>query len=78
MCSKIISSLTILVHLHRSFAFIHCNQVQQHYQHSTLHASNTDGIGESDDDEEDTSPFALPAIGSSSFWDNVTETHYDR
>ena len=79
MCSQIISFLTILVHLHRSFAFIHCNQVQQYYclqnyetsDINILHASNTDGIGESDDDEEDTSPFALPAIGSSSFWDKA-------
>ena len=81
MCSKIISSLTILVHLHRSFAFIHCNQVQQYYQHSTLHASNTDGVVESDDDEEDTSQsaFALPAIGTSSFWDKAdgSNTSFD-
>ena len=76
---KIITSfLTILVHLHRSFAFIHCNQIQKS-NINILHASNTDGVGESDDNEEDTSPFALPAIGSSSFWDKAdgSNTSFD-
>ena len=89
-CFKIqaIYFLTILVHLHRSFAFIHCNQIQKYCQQSyetsninILHASNTDGVGESDDDEEETSQsaFALPAIGSSSFWDKAdgSNTSFD-
>lgn len=61
----------MLVHL--SSAFIHCNQVQHQQRYGTsiiLYASDTDSE-QSDDDEEENQAFALPAIGSSSFWDKA-------